>query len=169
MRTYKNVLNELTTVLDDAVNLALDSESLKDKLAHIDVNALVDLSNAATKSGDEDLHKKLTELSLFADETGNRRREILALTKPKYEKGIYSTKHKDILSTFCRSSACSFLFLQPDAKYLHCYFIIDNDENKVSSVTFNETLYNKKDPVSIGSISIMDDLERGLKTLTEYE
>lgn len=169
MRTYSNVLSELTTILDDAVNLAGDSDTLEQKLEHVDVNQLISLSDMARAHGDAELDDKLTALVLFADETGDRRRAILSIEKPDFQKGRFNTTHKDIQSSFCENSACSFLFVLTNAKFIHCYFIISNAKNKLLSVSFNETIYNIDDPIMIGSINILNDLERGLKTLTEYK
>lgn len=169
MRTYSNVLSELTVILDDAVNLAGDNDTLEQRLAHVDVKQLIALSDMARPHGDVVLDNKLTALVLFADETGDRRRSILSTEKPEFQKGRFNTTHKDIQSSFCEKSACSFLFVLTNTKFIHCYFIISNEKNELRSVSFNETIYNIDDPIMIGSINILNDLERGLKTLTEYK
>ena len=169
MRTYSNVLNDLITVLDDAVNLSDDHETTKEKLKHINVNELVQLSDTARQYGNVSLDKKLTELTLFADESGDRRRAIINTKKSEYQKGTFNTTHKDVLSSFRVLSECSFLFVQSNTKFIHCYFIIDNETNTVTKASFNETIYNIADPVMIGSINLLNDLERGLKTINDYK
>lgn len=169
MRTYSNVLGELSVILDDAINLAGDHDTLEERLAHVDVKQLIALSNMAQPHGDSILDNKLTALVLFADETGDRRRDILSTEKPDFQKGRFNTTHKDIQSSFCEKSACSFLFVVTNVKFIHCYFIISNEKNTLLSVSFNETIYNVDDPAMIGSINILNDLERGLNTLTEYK
>lgn len=169
MLTYSNVVSELLLILNDAVNLSEEHESTHERLQHVNVDQLINLSNMARKYSDSELDDKLTALVLFADETGDRRREILKTKKAVYQKGYFNTTHKDIQSTFCENSACSFLFLQSNQKFIHCYFIIKNDKNVLLSVSFNETIYNTDDPAMIGSINVINDLERGLKTITEYK
>lgn len=169
MRTYGNVLKDLCTLLDDAVNMSEESESQKEHLLHINVDDLIKLSKDAEPYGDKVLTKKLTELAVFADESGNKRRLILSTPKPEFQKGTYNTTHRDIMSSFREKSALSFLFVNTNKKFIHCYFTIDNESNVIDGVMFNETIYNENDPAMIGGISILNDLERGLKTLTEYK
>lgn len=169
MRTYSNVLNELIVILNDAVNLAEQHDNTIGKLDKLDVRGLIRLSNDANPHGDESLVPKLSALSAFADESGNRRRDILATPTPEYQKGVFNTTHKDILGSFCVESAISFLFVNTNKKFIHCYFIVNNEEKKVVKASFNETIYNESDPVMIGSIHLLNDLERGLNSLTEYK
>lgn len=169
MRTYTNVIRELSVILDDAVNLAGEHDDVTKRLEKVDVNALIQLSKDAKPFGDESLGKKLATISLFSDETGDRRRDILDTQTPEFQKGVYNTYHKDILGTFCVQAAVSFLFLNTNKRFIHCYFIIENETQKVVKASFNETIYNDSDPVMIGSIHLLNDLERGLNSLNEYK
>ena len=169
MRTYNNVLKELSTILDDAVNLADDNDDIEKKLSYVNVGELIKLSNDAKKHGDESLGKKLSALSLFSDETGDKRRDLLSTPSPEYQKGVFYTTHKDILGTYCEQSAISFLFLNTGKRFIHCYFVIDNEKQILAKASFNETIYNESDPVMIGSINLLNHLERGLNSLNEYK
>lgn len=169
MRTYSNVLEELCLLLNDAVNLAEENETADQKLKHLDVKALKVLSNDSEAEGDSSLNKKLTSLLVFADETGARRRNILNTPNRKYQKGTFNTTARDILGSFCVQSAISFLFVNEHKKFIHCYFIVDNESQKLVSVSFNETIYNENDPEMIGSINLINNLERGYNSLTDYK
>ena len=168
MRTYSNVLREFTQLISDAVNLAEENETPALKLEHLDVKALRQLSKDSEAHGDVSLTKPLTSLLMFADETGKRRRNIVATPNPKYQKGTYNTTARDILGSYCVNSAISFLFVNENKKFIHCYLIVDNESQKLVSVSFNETIWNANDPDMIGSINLINDLERGLKSLLEY-
>ena len=169
MKTYNNTISELCEILQDAINLAEDHESLENKLKYINVIRLVSLSKEAEPFGAEELTSKLTELNIFSDESGDRRRGILNTKNFDYQRGAFNTTHRDIVSSFCTQSACSFLFLNANKKFVHAYFIIDNENNQVIKVSFNETIYNDEDPVIIGSINTLNDVERGYRTLLEYK
>lgn len=169
MRTYSNVLEELCQLLDDAVNLAEENESPEQMLSHLNVKALKRLSVDSELHGDASLTKKLTSLLVFSDETGKRRRDILSTPNPKYQKGTFNTTARDILGSFCVQSAISFLFVNEHKKFIHCYFIVDNESQKLNSVSFNETIYNENDPEMIGSINLINNLERGYNSLTDYK
>lgn len=170
MKTYNHTLSELCEILNDAINLASDDETLKDKLKHVDVNRLISLSKEAEPYGkSEDLTRLLMEMNLFSDESGDRRRSILATPNFEFQRGAFNTTHRDILSSFGEKSACSFLFVKEHVKFIHAYFVINKADNKVIKVSFNENIYHEHDPAIIGGISILNDVERGYKTLTNYE
>lgn len=169
MKTYSHTLSELCEILEDAVHLAEEHESLKERLRHIDVKRLISLSKEAEPFGAEALTKKLVELNLFSDESGARRRDILDTKNFEVQKGAFNTTYRDILSSYQTRSACSFLFLNANKKFVHAYFIIDKEKNQVSRVSFNETIYNATDPAVVGSINTLNHVERGYKTLLEYK
>lgn len=170
MKTYSHTLSDLCEILHDAINLADDSETLKEKLKHISVNRLVSLSEVAkTYSTSEKLTRLLMELNLFSDESGNRRRNILATPDFEYQRGSFNTTHYDVLSSFGQKAACSFLFVNQNKKFIHAYFIIDKASNKVIKVSFNETLCIESKPEVIGGVSCLNDVEHGYKILTQYE
>lgn len=169
MRTYSNVLEELCVLLNDAVNIAEENDTTEQKLGHLDVATLKLLSNDAEVHGDDSLTKQLTGMLVFADESGKRRRTILATPNRKYQKGTFNTTARDILGSFCVESAISFLFVNEHKKFIHCYFIVDNESNKLVRASFNETIYNEKDPEMVGTINLLNNLERGYNALIEYK
>ena len=169
MRTYSNVLEELCVLLNDAVNIAEENDTTEQKLGYLDVETLKLLSNDAEVHGDDSLTKQLTGMLVFADESGKRRRTILATPNRKYQKGTFNTTARDILGSFCVESAISFLFVNEHKKFIHCYFIVDNESKKLVRASFNETIYNEKDPEMIGTINLLNNLERGYNALIEYK
>lgn len=169
MKTYKNVITSLVTLLKDAVNLAEPNDTLTEKLGHIEVRSIVNLAKEAKPFSDLVLANRHAALTVLSDETGERRRDILSLPTAEFQKGSYSANYKDLLSTFCTKSSCSFMFLISGNKFIHCHFIIDNETNVVDRVSFNETIYKADDPMMIGGIHLLNDLDRGLAILEEYE
>lgn len=169
MRTYSNVLEELCVLLNDAVNLAEENDTTDQMLGHLDVAALKTLSNDSEKHGDDSLTKQLTNMLVFSDESGRRRRSILATPNRKYQKGTFNTSARDILGSFCVDMAISFLFVNEHKKFIHCYFIVNNESKKLVRASFNETIYNEKDPEMIGTINLLNNLERGYNALVDYK
>ena len=169
MKTYNNALSELCEILHDAIHLAEEHESLKERLKHVSVKRLTSLSKEAEPFGAVELTSKLMELNLFSDESGDRRRGILDTSNFEYQRGAYNTTHRDVLSSFCKKSSCSFLFVNAHKRFVHAYFIIDNENEVIIKASFNETIYNENDPVVIGSINTLNDLERGYNTLSDYK
>lgn len=169
MRTYSNVLEDLIDLLKDAVSLADEHESVADRLIHLDADALIKLSKDAESSGDESLTKQLTALVMFSDESGKRRRCIVTTPDREGQRGTFNTTARELLGSYCENSAVSFLFVNANRKFIHCYFIIKNESKEVISVSFNETIWNEKDSNMLGSINLITDLSRGLKSLLEYK
>lgn len=168
MRTYKSTLNDLTQILQDALNLSEEHDTLETSLKHIDCKRLVNLSQMSEPHGAHALTSQLTELNLFSDESGARRRKILDTDNFEFQGGAFNTTVRDVLSSYCTRASCSFLFLNSKKKFVHLSFTIDNEKQKVIRLSVNETIYNENDPCVIGSINTLNHLERAYKTLTEY-
>lgn len=169
MRTYKSTLNDLTQILQDALNLAEEHDTPETSLIHIDCKRLVDLSQRSEIHGAANLTSQLTELNLFSDESGARRRKILDTDNFEYQGGAFNTTVRDVLSSYRTKASCSFLFLNSKKKFVHLSFTIDNEKQKIVRLSVNETIYNENDPSVIGSINTLNHLERAYNTLTEYK
>ena len=142
MKTYRTTLCDLCEIINDAINIADDNITPEEELKYIDVVRLLTLSKKAEPFGAEELTNQLNTLNLFSDESGERRRKILSTNDFEFQGGAFNTTHKDILSSLCTKSACSFLFLNSGKKFIHCYFIIDNETNTILKLSVNETIYN---------------------------
>lgn len=169
MKTYRSVLRELMSILNDAVNLNELRDDHAAALARVNASVLIDLAKTTRDHGHRELVTKHNALAFLADETGDRRRDILSTETPPFQKGAYSSNYRDILSSFCTKSSCSFLFLLTNRQFIHCHFIIDNELKLVERVSFNETIYKADDPMMLGSIHLLNDLDRGLQSLTNYQ